>query len=105
MPSASLDVSDTLSGAVFAVRVTPRASRTEVTGVCDGTLLVRLAAAPVDGAANDALIELLAGLLRCPTRAIAIVGGARSRSKRVWIEGLDAEAVQAGLGARGVRSR
>jgi uncharacterized protein (TIGR00251 family) len=105
MPSAALDVSDTPSGAVFAVRVTPRAGRTEVTGVRDGTLLVRLAAAPVDGAANDALIDLLASLLRCPGRAVAIVGGARSRSKRVCIEGLDAAAVQAGLGARGLRSR
>jgi uncharacterized protein (TIGR00251 family) len=73
----------------IAVRVTPRAGRTAVTGVRDGILLVRLAAAPVDGAANDALVECLAAFFGRPKRAVSIVAGDRSRHKRVSIEGLD----------------
>ena len=79
---------------VLTVRVTPRAGRTAVGGWSDSTpqtspvLLVKLAAAPVDGAANDALVVLLAKALDLPKRAIRIVGGERSRTKRVAIEGL-----------------
>jgi uncharacterized protein YggU (UPF0235/DUF167 family) len=56
----------------------------------DGALLVRLAAAPVDGAANAELIEILARSLDLPKRRIVIVSGDRSRSKRVRVVGLDA---------------
>jgi len=56
----------------------------------DGALLVRLAAAPVDGAANAELIEILAKALDLPKRRIEIVSGDRSRSKRIRIIGLDA---------------
>jgi hypothetical protein len=60
-------------------------------------LVVRLAAAPVEGAANDALIELLARVLQIPLRAIRILTGDHSRHKRVAIEGVNAEAVRARL--------
>jgi uncharacterized protein YggU (UPF0235/DUF167 family) len=63
----------------------------------DGALLIRLAAAPVDGAANAELIELLARALDTPKRNITIVGGERSRSKRVRIAGMDATTVLARL--------
>ena len=56
----------------------------------DGALLVRLAAAPVDGAANAELIAILAKALDLPKRRIEIVSGDRSRSKRIRIIGLDA---------------
>ena len=79
------------------VLVTPRAGRSEIAGLRDGALLVRLAAAPVDGAANDELIALLAHALRIPKRDIAIVSGDRSRSKRVRIAGLDREQILAKL--------
>ena len=79
------------------VRVVPRAGRTEIAGVRDGAIVVRLAAAPVDGAANAELIDLLARTLRVPKRAISIVSGERSRSKRVRIAGLTREQVTAGL--------
>jgi uncharacterized protein len=78
--------------ALLTVRVTPRAGRTAVAGVRDGVLLVKLAAAPVDGAANDALVALLADVLRMPKRAIRIRSGERARTKLVEIDGLsDAE--------------
>ena len=60
------------SDVTMTVRVTPRAGRTTVAGVRDDVLLVKLAAAPVDGAANDALVGLLAGAFDVPKRAIQI---------------------------------
>ena len=73
------------------IRVIPRAGRSGFAGLRDGALLVRLAAAPVDGAANDELIALLAKTLRIPKRDITIVSGERSRSKRIRIAGIDRE--------------
>ena len=67
----------------------PRAGRSGFGGLRDGALLVRLAAAPVDGAANDELIALIAKALHIPKRDVTIVSGERSRSKRVRIAGLD----------------
>jgi uncharacterized protein len=80
------------------IHVIPRARRTEIAGERDGALLVRLAAPPVEGAANDALIEFLAATLGLPRRAIHIVSGERSRRKRVAIAGMTAEQVRAILG-------
>ena len=57
-------------------------------------VLVRLHAAPVDGAANAELIEVLAEAFRVPKRAVSIVSGERSRQKRVRIEGVTNEQVQ-----------
>ena len=68
----------------------PRAGRSGFAGLRDGALLVRLAAAPVDGAANDELVALIAKTLRLPKRDVTIVSGERSRSKRVRIAGIDA---------------
>ena len=62
-------------------------------------ILIRLAAAPVDGAANEALIELLSSVFDRPKRAISIVAGHTSRDKRVAIEGLTASEVEAKLSA------
>jgi uncharacterized protein (TIGR00251 family) len=83
------------------VRVIPRAGRSGFGGLREGALVVRLAAAPVDGAANDELVALIARTLRIPKRDVTIVSGERSRSKRVRIDGLDAAHVIATLtGAR-----
>ncbi|HLZ21442.1 MAG TPA: DUF167 domain-containing protein [Ktedonobacterales bacterium] len=86
------------SGAVvLTIRVTPRAGRDEL--AFDGaTLRARLAAPPVDGAANAALVELLAARLGVPRRAISILRGATSRTKFVEIAGLDPAAVRERLG-------
>jgi uncharacterized protein len=94
-----VNVSDTPAGAVVDVRVVARAGRTAVAGVRGGALLVRLAAPPVDGAANDALVALLATLLDRPRGDVAIVAGARNRSKRVRVSGLSAAALRSRLTA------
>ena len=79
-------------GVSFAVRVIPRAGRTAVAGVRDGALLVRLSAPPVEGAANEALVVLLAQQFGRPKRDVAILSGHGSRTKRVAVAGLAADA-------------
>ena len=78
------------SAADIDVRVVPRAGRSEVAGLRDGALVVRLAAAPVDGAANDELIDVIAAALRLPKRDVTIVSGERARNKRLRIAGMNA---------------
>ena len=63
----------------------------------DGVLHVKLAAAPVEGAANAALIDLLSRQLRIPKRSVRIVTGERSRNKTVEISGLTDEEVRSSL--------
>lgn len=78
----------------FAVRVHPRASRSEVLGAHGEALKVRLASPPVDGAANAALIDLLADVLDVPRRAVRITAGKASRLKVVEIDGIVAAKVE-----------
>jgi uncharacterized protein len=80
-------------GIRFSVRVQPRASRSEFAGIQQGALKVRLQAPPVDGAANEALVEFLAQSLGVPRRMIRIVAGASSRTKTVEVMGGDAAAL------------
>jgi len=75
------------------VRVIPRAKKTALAGERDGSILIRLAAPPVDGAANAALVAFLADLLDLPRRNIRIVRGETSRSKRLAIAGATSDVV------------
>ena len=79
------------------IRVIPRAGRSGIAGLRAGAVLVRLAAAPVDGAANAELIDVLAKALGVPKRSIEIVSGDKSRSKRVRIDGFDRTRIVAAL--------
>lgn len=81
----------TSAGVVCTVRVTPRAGRTAAAGIRDDVLLVRLAAAPVDGAANAALVGLLSRIFDVPKRDIRIISGETSRLKRILAAGLSAD--------------
>lgn len=83
-----LTLRQTAEGTQLPVRVKPRASRTQVDGVTDGALRVRLAAPPVEGAANRALTEFLADLLRLPKRDVDIIAGERGRQKTVLLRSL-----------------
>jgi hypothetical protein len=75
-------------GSELVVRVVPRAGRSALAGERGGALLVRLAATPVEGAANSALVRLLADVLHVPRTSITITAGARSRDKRLAVSGL-----------------
>ncbi len=77
----------------MSVRVIPRSSKNSIAWE-EGVLKVRLTAPPVDGAANEALIALLAQSLGLPKRDIQIVQGATGRHKTVEIMGMTAEAVE-----------
>jgi len=83
----------TNEGVLIAVRVVPRAARAGLAGIRDNALLVRLNAAPVEGAANAELIEVLADTLGVARRAVSISSGERSRRKTVLIRGLSADEV------------
>jgi len=77
-------------GLTFSVRVVARASFSGIAGEHDGTLRVRVAAPPVDGAANKELIKILAKSFKLPLNAVEIVSGVNSKSKTVRIQGADA---------------
>lgn len=83
------------TGAALAVRVTPRAARNEIVEIRnDGTVRIRLTAPPVEGKANEALIEFLAELLGVAKSRLEIVAGHKGRDKLVTVLDLDAETVQ-----------
>ncbi|MBC7911638.1 MAG: DUF167 domain-containing protein [Pyrinomonadaceae bacterium] len=80
---------------MFTVRVVPRASRSKVVGEHDGALRVRVAAPPVDGAANDELVRTLARALRVPVRDVEITSGHTSKIKQVRVIGATRSALEA----------
>ena len=75
---------------ILELHVQPGASRTEFAGKHGDRIKVRVAARAVDGGANQALIEFLAGYYGVPRRNVRIAAGLKSRRKRVVIEGVDA---------------
>ena len=78
----------------FTVRVVPRAARTEIAGEHDGALRVKLAAPPVDGAANRELVRLLAKKFNLPQNAVEIIAGSTSKQKIVRVDGADAATLE-----------
>jgi uncharacterized protein len=78
----------------FSVHVQPRASRSEIVGLHGDALKVRLSAPPVDGAANEALVELLAAALGVSCAAVRVVAGATSRGKVVEVNGVSVEKIR-----------
>jgi uncharacterized protein (TIGR00251 family) len=93
----SLIVQDTKDGAILTVHLQPRASTTEYVGIHGDAIKIRVAAPPVDGAANDELIRFLARQLSIPTASVRIHSGASGRHKRVLVKGVAAELVLARL--------
>ena len=84
--------------AKITVRVTPRAGRDAIDGYGAGVVLrVRVAAAPADGKANDAVTRMLAKALGVPPTRVAVIAGATSRVKIIEIEGLSEAAVRTAL--------
>lgn len=86
---------------LLRVRVIPRARRTEISGRRGDAILIRLAAPPVDGAANDALIAFLAERLVLPQRQITITRGMTARDKTIAIDGLPPDEIARRLGVDG----
>lgn len=88
-----LEIQESEGGVVFEAHVEPRASKNEVTGMYGGALKIRLQAPAVENRTNEALVELLARLLKRPKSAVRILGGERSRTKRIAIHGVTKQQV------------
>ena len=84
-------------GTLIDILVQPRASKSDITGVHDGALRIRIAAPPVDGAANDAIIEFFSKRLKIRKSDVQIVSGASGRRKRVLIRWISVELARDGL--------
>ncbi|MFQ3547443.1 MAG: DUF167 domain-containing protein [Termitinemataceae bacterium] len=67
------------------IKAVPGASKTEIAGITDTQLRIRIAAAPEEGKANQELISFLANQLCCPKKEVYLVSGEKSRLKRVRI--------------------
>lgn len=78
---------------IFSVRVIPRASKSGIVGEHDGDLKIRLVSPPVDGAANEELIKLLAKSFAVSKSAVIIVAGLTSKTKKVQITGAPGERI------------
>jgi uncharacterized protein len=83
-----LQVNETAKGVTFAVKVHPRARKNAITGVVGSTLKLSLTAPPVEGRANQAVIEFFAELFEIPRSSVTIASGETSRNKTVRIAGL-----------------
>lgn len=86
-----LQLSEQSGGAIIPIRAVPRAARNALDGVAEGALRVRLAAPPVEGAANKALLAFLADVLDVPKRDVSIATGEHGRRKLVRVAGLTAD--------------
>lgn len=85
------------SGVRITVLVKPRSSREAIEGWKEGALVVRLTSPPVEGAANRALVKLLAKKLSVARSSVRIVTGERSRTKIVEVEDLSLDEIKRGL--------
>lgn len=84
----------TAAGVELLILVQPRASRDQLVGVQGGELKLRLAAPPVDGAANAACCAFLAKLCKLPKSHVTLISGESSRHKRVLLAGAEAATVR-----------
>ena len=90
-------LTQTAEGVVIAVHACPRASKNAVQGLHGDAIKIRLRAPPVDGKANEALLEFLAETLDIPARDLRLVSGDTGRQKRVLARGLTVAQIQAKL--------
>ncbi|HEU5305376.1 MAG TPA: DUF167 domain-containing protein [Gemmatimonadales bacterium] len=98
MEKSLTPIQQTTNGVLLRIRVAPRASHTEITGIEGGMIRLRLAAVPADGAANETLVRFLAERIEVPRSAVRLASGQKSRSKIVAINGVKLEFVRDRLG-------
>jgi uncharacterized protein len=88
MDDASLQIRETAAGLEVRIHVQPRARRSELCGIHNGALKLKVLAPPVDDAANRAIIEFFSSLLDISKSSIRITSGQKSRDKTLLIQGL-----------------
>lgn len=91
---SEFDARQTGRGIRFTVRLQPRASKNEIVGLQGSSLKVRVTAPPVEGMANESLIDLISTALNTPRRNVCIVSGSASRIKILEVQGIPLESVQ-----------
>ena len=89
-----ISIRESAGAVTFSVRVHPRARKDALTGVHGDALKLSLTAPPVEGRANDAVVDFFATVLRLPRSSITIAAGQTSRNKAVRITGLTADALR-----------
>lgn len=89
-----IDIKETRTGVSIQVRVVPRAARTELAGIEQGTLKIRISAPPIGGRANGEVVSFLAKVIGISPSQIAIASGEKSRNKRVEIRNITALELQ-----------
>lgn len=99
-----IPIQESVKGITFAVKVHPRAHRNAITGTVGDAVKLALTAPPVEGKANQAVIEFLADLFAIPRSSVTIASGETSRNKVVRISGLNRVAVEQRLAAALTRS-
>ena len=85
-------------GVLLSVKLQPRASANEIGEALGNELRIKVTAPPVDAAANEALVKLLAQHLNCPRNRVELIRGQTSRHKTVMLYGLAAKDVAVRLG-------
>ncbi len=95
-----IPIKESGEGVSFQVKVHPRAKRNAITGEMGEALKVALTAPPVEGRANEAVIEFLAEVLRVPRASVSIAAGQSSRNKVIRVRGLSAQQVAERLSRR-----
>ena len=93
-----IPVQESAKGVAFAIKVQPRARKNAIIGVVGDIVKLALTAPPVDGRANQAVIEFLAELFEIPRASVTIASGETSRNKVVRIAGMSKQAVERKLG-------
>jgi uncharacterized protein (TIGR00251 family) len=91
-------VNETAKGVTFSVKVHPRARKDGINGVVGNALKLSITAPPVEGRANQAVIEFFAELFQIPRSSVTIASGETSRNKVVRVAGLSRAAVEQRLG-------
>jgi uncharacterized protein (TIGR00251 family) len=89
-----ISIHDAAEGAIFSIRVHPRAKKNAITGELGDALKLSLTAPPIDGKANAACIEFFAKLLKVPRSSVTIAAGESSRNKVIRVIGLSPEEVR-----------
>lgn len=80
-------------GALISIVVQPRSSKSEIVGIHDGLLKVKISSPPVDGEANESCIKYFSKLLKVPKSDIRIVKGERSKRKKISVSGVDMDTI------------
>lgn len=83
-----LNIQETEGEITVEIKVQPRASRNQIVGEQEGILKIKLTAPPVEGEANQALVDYLAGVLSIPRRNVVLLKGESSRHKIIAIKGI-----------------